>query len=79
MTTANVATATDTAERIDCWCCGTTYPEPELLRLGRHPEVAVCLGCARYLHRQARAHEAASRPSISDRLRAIARAIRQRR
>lgn len=79
MTTAQAATATDTADRIDCWCCGKTYPEPELVRLGRHPEVAVCLPCTHYLHRQARGREAAARPSISDTLRAIARAVRQRR
>ena len=39
------------------------------MRLGNHPEVAVCLRCAHYLHQQARAREDALRPSIASRLR----------
>jgi hypothetical protein len=41
-------------ERPACWCCGNTFEEQELSRLGSHPEVAVCAGCARWLHRRAR-------------------------
>jgi len=33
-----------------CWCCGSQYPETDLVRLCQHPEAAVCLraptGCA---------------------------------
>src|SRR5829696_3249949 len=38
---------------VACWCCGKVYPEDQVVRLGSHPEVAVCIGCARYLNRRA--------------------------
>ena len=41
-------------ERAVCWCCGNTFDEDELSRLGSHPEVGVCAGCALWLHRRAR-------------------------
>lgn len=47
---AGLASEDETA----CWCCGTTLEEPELTRLGAHPEVGVCAGCAHWLHRRAR-------------------------
>ena len=42
------------AERPTCWCCGSTFAEQDLVRLGNHPEVGVCPGCAQWLHRRAR-------------------------
>lgn len=36
-----------------CWCCGREFPESELVHLGMHPEVGVCLQCARWLQRRA--------------------------
>jgi hypothetical protein len=44
---------------VRCWCCGGTFDEADLSRLGAHHEVAVCLACARWLHRRARAGAAA--------------------
>jgi hypothetical protein len=41
-------------ERPWCWCCGNTFDEQDLSRLGTHPEVGVCAGCAQWLHRRAR-------------------------
>lgn len=38
-----------------CWCCGRLYHEASLTRLGQHPEVGVCLGCAVFLKRRATA------------------------
>lgn len=38
-----------------CWCCGTAFDEEHLVRLGNHPEVGVCGGCAQWLHRRSRA------------------------
>lgn len=32
-----------------CWCCGETYPDGELVRLGCHDEVALCDGCEAWL------------------------------
>jgi hypothetical protein len=53
----------------DCWCCGRRYPSEQLVRLGSHPEVAVCFACAHFLHQQAGQREDALRPSIAGRLR----------
>ena len=38
-----------------CWCCGASCPESDLVRLGAHPAVGVCVDCAHFLHRRARA------------------------
>jgi hypothetical protein len=54
---------------VECWCCGQRSAEQRCVRLGNHPEVAVCLACAHFLHQQARQREDALRPSIAARLR----------
>jgi hypothetical protein len=41
-----------------CWCCGKTRAEDTLVRLGSHPEVGICVGCVRFLHRRARDRQA---------------------
>jgi hypothetical protein len=51
----------------DCWCCGQRYPNERLVRLGSHPEVAVCVRCAHFLHQQAVHREDALRPPSSGR------------
>jgi hypothetical protein len=66
----------DTAETTECWCRAASYPEGELIRLGRHPQVAVCGGCARWLHRQATARHDREDPSPAGQLRAGIRAVR---
>ncbi len=47
------------AAQAGCWCCGRILPEHELVRLGEHPEVGLCLRCATWAKRQAvaRYHE----------------------
>ena len=60
----------DVAQASACWCCGGTYPEDELIPLGRYPQVAVCGGCARWLQRQATARYDARHRSAAGRLRA---------
>jgi hypothetical protein len=60
-----------------CWCCGQPAAESALLRLGEHPEVAVCFGCARFLHRRAREELDASRPSAAARGRSVVRSARR--
>lgn len=77
MTTATAATESDAAEPLKCWCCNGTYQEPDLVRLGSHPEVGVCLSCAHFLHQQARGREDALRPSPASRLRDGLRAGRR--
>jgi hypothetical protein len=68
--TAGAAAAADTSGGdTDCWCCGQRYPNEQPVRLGSHPEVAVCLRCAHFLHQQAMQREDALRPSTASRLR----------
>lgn len=51
---AQAAVQDEQAQRPACWCCGNTFDEQDLSRLGTHPEVGVCAGCAQWLHRRAR-------------------------
>ena len=46
-----------------CWCCGGRFDEDQLTRLGSHPEVGVCAGCAQFLHRRAREQDGRVHPS----------------
>lgn len=48
-----------------CWCCGATYRDAELIRLGRHPEFLVCLDCVRSLHRRAAQRHDEQHPSLA--------------
>lgn len=77
MTTAEAATESDAAEPLHCWCCNGVYQEDDLVRLGSHPEVGVCLRCAHFLHQQARGREDAARPSVGSRVRDGLRAGRR--
>jgi hypothetical protein len=65
---AGTADASD-AGKPECWCCSQRYPSERLVRLEDHREVAVCLPCAHFLHRQATKREDALRPSIAGRVR----------
>jgi hypothetical protein len=82
VTSAAAATESDAAEPLACWCCGSAYQEAELVRLGTHPEVGVCLRCAHFLHQQARGREDALRPSpaalVRDQLRSARQVVMQR-
>jgi hypothetical protein len=64
-------------ESVACWCCGQSRPPDSVVQLGSHPEVVVCLGCAHFLHQQARAREDALRPSAASRLRDGLRSARR--
>jgi hypothetical protein len=65
-----------------CWCCGNSLTLGQVVNLGNHPEVELCLRCAHFLHRQANAREDAMRPSpaarVRDRLRAARNGVVQR-
>ncbi|MGC4939919.1 hypothetical protein [Kribbella sp. DT2] len=60
-----------------CWCCGGEFEERELVRLGAHPEVGVCVGCAKYLQRRAAEREDELRPSRGARVQAALRGVRE--
>ena len=66
----------DSGGRVQCWCCGQGQAPEDVVRLGDHPEVAVCLGCTHFLHQRARAAEDARRPSPAARVRDGLRAVR---
>ena len=79
MTTPEPAVAPDAAEdeMVRCWCCGQLRPADRVIHLGSHPEVAVCLACAHFLHEQARGREDQLHPSLAGRGRDLLRAGRQ--
>ena len=60
-----------------CWCCGNDYPADRVVHLGSHPEVALCLDCARYLHLRAAERRDALRPSRAARVRDVLRTGRR--
>jgi hypothetical protein len=60
-----------------CWCCGAARPAGDLIPLGRHPEVVVCLRCAHTLHQRARAREDERQASPAARARDLLRAGRR--
>ncbi len=59
-----------------CWCCGREFGEANLVRLGSHPEVGLCLDCARWVHRRAAERRDAGRRGPFVRSRAAVRAAR---
>jgi uncharacterized paraquat-inducible protein A len=71
-------TAPETTEALaaECWCCGAIFAEPDLLRLGEHPEVGICLGCAQYLYRRRTERLDRAKPSLGAEIRNMIRAAR---
>jgi len=67
----------ESGDPVQCWCCGQHHGERDVVRLGNHPEVAVCLRCAHFLHQQARGREDVARPSPAALLRDGVRAGRR--
>lgn len=55
MNTMTTPTAVDDHEdaRSQCWCCGTVEDPVGMIRLGNHPEVQLCVRCARWAAKQA--------------------------
>ncbi|HLM07091.1 MAG TPA: hypothetical protein VK402_18065 [Blastococcus sp.] len=71
-----MARVVEDPENVHCWCCGRFRGEQDVVRLGDHPEVRVCLGCAHFLHQRATAREDSLRPSPGARARNALRAGR---
>lgn len=59
-----------------CWCCGSQYPETDLVRLGQHPEVGICLECAHWLRRRATARHDEQHHTLAGQLRGVLQATR---
>jgi hypothetical protein len=62
---------------VRCWCCGHQRPADHVVYLGSHPDVAVCLGCAHFLHQRARARQDQLHPTLAGRVRDVLRAGRE--
>ena len=61
---------------VECWCCGSSFPDDYVVRLGQHPEVAVCLDCALFLNRRAMKRRDELSPSLAGRVRSGLQACR---
>jgi hypothetical protein len=73
---APAAVADGAEDGVRCWCCGQQRPAEQMVYLGSHPEVAVCVACAHFLHQRARAREDQLHPSLPGRFRDVPRAGR---
>jgi hypothetical protein len=58
MTTADPGS--DPRQQI-CWCCGRSFTEDGIIRLGSRPEAGVCLDCTISLRQRARVRVAEGR------------------
>lgn len=65
------------ASRSECWCCGDVEAPEKLVHLGNHPEVTLCLQCARWVGMQADGIEDRSRTGLAAMLRDRARFARR--
>lgn len=67
---------------LKCWCCGTSQDPAQLVHLGQHPEVAVCVRCAHSLSKWAGQIEDRQRAGASvwtrERIRSLRKAIVRR-
>jgi hypothetical protein len=46
-------TAVESSDGEQCWCCSQSQPREQMVHLGNHPEVALCVRCAHFVHKQA--------------------------
>lgn len=60
-----------------CWCCGAHQAGNDLVRLGAHPEVGICLDCAQWVGRRARARRDEQHPTPSGHLRRALSILRE--
>ena len=58
MVSAETETTVGETGESGCWCCGRITAEEALVRLGKHPEVGLCINCVRFLGRRARDYQA---------------------
>lgn len=65
------------SEDSECWCCAQAIPPGEMVRLDNHPEVALCLGCARFLAQRVSAIEDRERTGPAVLARDVVRRMRR--
>lgn len=61
-----------------CWCCGAIDDPERMVHLGNHPEVAMCLPCARWAAKEAWKIEDRERTGVLVSARARLRHVRLR-
>lgn len=44
----------DAREWAPCHCCGKSFPAANVVRFDKHPDDALCVGCAQWLNDRAR-------------------------
>jgi hypothetical protein len=66
------------SRRSECWCCGFIDDPDRMVHLGNHPEVALCLRCARWATKQAAQIEDLTRTGPLVRVRDQLRLARQK-
>jgi hypothetical protein len=62
---------------VACWCCGTSPGQDRLVHLHAHPEVTLCLSCARWLSKSAGELEDRTRTGFAARVRGWRRRARR--
>lgn len=65
------------SDDVECWCCGSRQRDQDMVHLGNHPEVAVCVRCAHSLHKWAGEIEDRNRHAPTARARDGFRRIRK--
>ena len=77
-----VRTAVEHETGSTCWCCGAGGDAARMVRLGNHPEVALCVGCAHWASKQAWEIEDGDRAGVRvaarNRFRQLRRSVVQR-
>lgn len=77
MTAVRVAVEDADAGRSECWCCGMVQAREMTVNLNNHPEVALCLRCAHFIHQRAWEVEDQSRTTRGVRARDVWRRLRR--
>jgi hypothetical protein len=77
---ATMRTAVEDADAApsECWCCGMIQPPEQMVNLNNHPEVALCLRCAHFVHQRAWEVEDQSRTTYGAKARDAWRRLRRR-
>jgi hypothetical protein len=80
--TTHTADEDATIDPSRCWCCDAIEDPARMVRLGNHPEVALCVRCARWAAKEAWEIEDQGRTgalvTARDRLRAARRGVVRR-
>lgn len=77
MTTGRAQADETPGEPSRCWCCGRPVAADQAVRLGNHPEVAVCVRCARSIGKWGREIEDRGRSGPGVRARDGLRGVRK--